>query len=136
MPLFHEREFTLLAQALTSVRRKVPFALCGYCFLPDHWHAILLPENGTSISDILMRVKIAAYRRISKARECPQPIWQGRFYDQILHVRAEFDQTLAYMHENPAVKGLVENSVDWKWSSVAGMQTEAVLLRLTLFVCH
>jgi hypothetical protein len=33
-------EFTLLAQALTLVRRKVPFALCGYCFMPDHGHAI------------------------------------------------------------------------------------------------
>jgi hypothetical protein len=65
-----------------------------------------------------MRIKIATFRRISKARECPQPIWQSRFYDHI-HWRAEFDQTLAYIHENPAVKGLVEDSVDWKWSSAA-----------------
>jgi len=57
----HDHEFKLLAKALTSVRRKVPFALCGYCFMPDHWHAILLPEDGTSISDILMRIKIATY---------------------------------------------------------------------------
>ena len=112
-------EFALLAKALTSVRRKVPFALCSYCFMPDHWHAILLPKDGTSISDILMRIKIAAYRRISKARQCAQPIWQSRFYDHILRVRAEFDQTLAYTHENPAVNGLLERSVDWKWSSAA-----------------
>jgi len=85
--------------------------------MPDHWHAILLPEDGTSISDILMRIKIATYQRISKARECPQPIWQSRFYDHILRWRSEFDQTLAYMHENPAVKGLVGDSVDWTWSS-------------------
>jgi len=110
----HEPEFELLSKALTSVRRKLPFALCGYCFLPDHWHAILFPADGASISDILMRIKIAAYGRISTVRGCPLPIWQSRFYDHILRVRAEFDQTLAYIHENPAVKGLVENSVDWK----------------------
>ena len=92
-----DSEFELLAKALRSVRRKVPFALCGYCFMPDHWHAILLPEACSSISDILMRIKIAAHRRISKARECSQPIWQSRFYDHILHTRAEFDQTLHYM---------------------------------------
>jgi putative transposase len=119
VPPFHDREFELLATALTSVRRRLLFALCGYCFLPDHWHAILLPRDGTSISDILMRIKIAAYRRISKARECGQPIWQSRFYDHILHLRSEFDQTLAYIHQNPGVKGLVEDSVDWKWSSAA-----------------
>jgi hypothetical protein len=66
-----------------------------------------------------MRIKIAAYRRISTARECAQPIWQSRFYDHILHLRSEFDQTLEYMHENPAVKGLVEDAVNWKWSSAA-----------------
>ena len=115
----NDREFTLLAKALTSTRRKAPFALCGYCFMPDHWHAILLPEDGTSISDILMRTKIATYRSISKAREDPQPIWQSRFYDHILRWRSEFDHTLEYMHDNPALKGLVEDSVDWKWSSAA-----------------
>jgi putative transposase len=119
VPPLHDPEFALLAKAVTSVRRKVPFALCGYCFLPDHWHAILPLGDGTSISDILMRIKIATYRRISKARECGQPIWQSRFYDHILHLRSEFDQSLEYMHENPAVKGLVEDTVNWKWSSAA-----------------
>ncbi len=87
--------------------------------MPDHWHAILLPEDGTSISDILMRIKIAAYRRISTVRGRPRPIWQSRFYDHILHVQSEFHHTLSYIHENPVVKGLVEESVDWKWSSAA-----------------
>jgi putative transposase len=114
-----DSEIEVLAKALRSVRRKVPFALCGYCFMPDHWHAILLPEACTSISDILMRIKIAAYRRISSARECPRPIWQSRFYDHILHSRAEFDQTLDYVHQNPVVKGLVHDSSNWKWSSAA-----------------
>jgi REP element-mobilizing transposase RayT len=91
---FHDAEFKLLAKAMTSVRRKAPFALCGYCFMPDHWHAIALPGDGTSTSDILMRIKIAAYRRISKARECGQAIWQSRFYDHILHLRSDFDQRL------------------------------------------
>ena len=62
-----------------------------------------------------MRTKIAADQRIGKGRECAKPIWQSRFYDHILHTRLEFDQALEYIHENPAVKGLV----DWKWSSAA-----------------
>ena len=83
----HDREFELLAKALNSVRRKVPFALCGY----------------------------RPYQRVGKGRECAEPIRQSRFYDHILHTRLEFDQALEYIHENPAVKGLV----DWKWSSAA-----------------
>src|SRR5678815_1305077 len=33
--------------------------------------------------------------------------------------RSEFDRTIEYIQENPAVKDLVEDSVDWKWSSAA-----------------
>jgi REP element-mobilizing transposase RayT len=74
--------------------------------MPDHGHAILLPEAHTSISDIATRIKIAAYRRISKARNCPQPIWQSRFYDHLLRTRTEFDQTLDYIHQDPVKKRL------------------------------
>src|SRR5260370_5359245 len=89
----HDREFELLARALNSVRRKVAFALCGYCFMTDHWHAILLPEDSTSISDILMRIKMAAYRRIRTARECSPPSWRNPFCRHTLHTPAEHRHT-------------------------------------------
>jgi len=73
----------------------------------------LLANLPSAATVILMRIKIAAYQRMGKGRECAEPIWQSQFYDHILHTRLEFDQALEYMHENPAVKGLV----DWKWSS-------------------
>ncbi|HVP45097.1 MAG TPA: transposase [Bryobacteraceae bacterium] len=116
---FGDQEFGLLTQAFITVRKRTQFSLCAYCFLPDHWHAILLPEERASISDIAMRIKIAAYRRISKARECPQPIWQNRFYDHIIRTRTEFDQTVEYIHQNPVEKGLVKIQADWMWSSAA-----------------
>jgi len=92
-------------------------ALCGYCLMPDHWHAIVLPEQGNSISDVLMRVKVLAYRQISKARGSRGAIWQSRFYDHILTTRREFDETLECIHENPVRRKLVESAMDWPWSS-------------------
>ena len=46
----------------------------------------LKPGGGSLLPDILMRIKIATYRRISKARECPQPIWQSPFCDHVPHL--------------------------------------------------
>jgi len=45
-------------------------------------------------------------------------------------LRSEFDQTLTYMHENPAVKGLVEDSIDWKWSSAAWYTSRTGLIEI------
>jgi putative transposase len=110
-------EFAMLADALCSVRDKIEVAICGYCIMPDHWHAIFLPAESTSISDVLLRVKTASSNRVRNARRNTAPIWQPRFFDHILRTRGEFDETLEYMHENPVKQALVENSLDWKWSS-------------------
>ena len=114
---FADMEFAMLADTLCSVRNKIEVAVCGYCLMPDHWHAILLPGESASISNVLLRVKIASSNRIRNARGNLAPIWQPRFFDHILRTRGEFDQTLEYMHENPVKRALVENSLDWKWSS-------------------
>lgn len=85
--------------------------------MPDHWHAIVLPGEGSSISDLMMRVKISAQRQISKVRGSYEGIWQSRFYDHILRTRQEFDETLDYIHQNPVRRQLVERATDWAWSS-------------------
>jgi len=126
---FGDQEFGLLTQAFITVRKRTQFSLCAYCFLPDHWHAILLPEENTSISDVMMRIKIAAYRRISKARECPQPIWQNRFYDHIIRTRTEFDHTVEYIHQNPVEKGLVKIQLIGRGPARLGMPLAPVRLK-------
>ncbi len=107
----------MLASAIEVIRGRTKLALCAYCFMPDHWHAIILPEEGSSISDVLMRVKILAQRQISKMRGSREGIWQSRFYDHILRTRREFDEALDYIHQNPVRKRLVESGTDWPWSS-------------------
>lgn len=109
----------MLTETIETVRNRTRFALCGYCLIPDHWHAIVLPEQDSSISDIVMRVKVLAYRQINKARGSREAIWQSRFYDHILATRREFDGTLEYIHENPVRRKLVECATDWLWSSAA-----------------
>jgi REP element-mobilizing transposase RayT len=116
---FSNREHHNLAESFAATRAKVHFEFCGYCFLPDHWHAILLPDKCTSISEILMRVKTSAYQRMRKERRSHGSMWQSRFYDHILGTRHEFDTALAYIHQNPVRGGLVEDALDWEWSSAA-----------------
>ena len=114
---FSDHEFPILADAIELIRSRTKFALCAYCFMPDHRHAIVLPAEDSSISDILMRVKILAQRQISKVRESREGIWQSRFYDHILRSRQEFDETLEYIHQNPVRMRMVESATDWPWSS-------------------
>ena len=112
--------------------RRVPFVFCGYCFMPDHWHAIFLPGDSTSISDILMRIKIATFRRISTAREDPQPIWQSRFYDHI-GARNSIKLSSTFMRI-PRQKAWLKTSSIGSGPVQLGMRIEPVRLKWTMSV--
>ena len=102
-------------ESLNRTRQAVPVSICAYCLMPDHVHAILFPQEETTISDVMMRFKVAATRRIRPIRG--RAFWQARFYDRVLRNRREYDETLDYMHMNPVRRELVTDPVDWKWSS-------------------
>jgi len=114
---FNETEFQLLAESLDRTRQTAPVSLCAYCFMLDHIHLILFPQEETTISDVMMRFKIAASRRIRPIRG--RVFWQARFYDSALRTRAQYDETFDYIHMNPVKRGLADEPVKWRWSSAA-----------------
>ena len=72
---FSEIEFRLLSDSLIVIRKRLPLAVCAYCFMPDHVHAILFPQQDTTISDVMMRFKVAASGRIQPIRG--RAFWQA-----------------------------------------------------------
>src|SRR5207247_2505757 len=70
VPLLHHPKFALFSHQsrASSLLPSAPTVSC-----PDHQHAILLPEDGTTVSDNLIHIRIATYRRVSKSRAYPQP---------------------------------------------------------------
>ena len=120
---FSETEFRLLSDSLIVIRKRLPVAVCAYCFMPDHVHAILFPQQDTTISDVMMRFKVAASRRIQPIRG--RAFWQARFYDRVLRNRAEYDETFDYIHMNPVRRRLVQDPLQWKWSSARWFTEQA-----------
>ncbi len=112
---FNQPELELLTDCLARVRERVPVSICAYCMMPDHLHAILFVREGTTISDVMMRFKIPASRRIRPLRG--HGFWQRRFYDRALRTRGEYDEAFDYIHHNPVHRGLVQDPLDWRWSS-------------------
>jgi REP element-mobilizing transposase RayT len=46
-------------QALATTNERYPFRLFGYCLMSNHFHLLLRPEPGQSISRILQSVTVA-----------------------------------------------------------------------------
>src|SRR5208337_411992 len=72
-----DREGFLKAMGLTQAR--YPFKMFGYCLMRNHFHLLLQPEPGQSISRILQSLTVAHTWRYHKHHHSSGHVWQGRF---------------------------------------------------------
>ena len=134
--LSKERTCVWLAEAIRNACTELRFSLWAYVFMPDHVHLIVFPQqHDSTTSRFLSRVKEPVSRRGVDylRRESPEwlhriqlqrgthqvhAFWQpGRGYDRNIDNGRTLLAMLDYVHLNPVRKGLVEQAVEWKWSS-------------------
>jgi putative transposase len=113
-----EADFALLAASIQSRRTQHHFLLTAWVFLPDHWHAIIMPPYPSTISRVMESIKVSSTRQINKLRGDTGVLWQGRFFDRALRTVKEYHEKVEYMHLNPVKRGLVTKSEEWRWSSI------------------
>ena len=124
---FQEPEYRILAEVIAKERRRLDFLLCGYVFMPDHWHALLYPRFPVTVSDILQNLKRVSSLRINRLRHSRGTLWQHQFWDRFVRHQKELADRLEYMHYNPVRKGLVEKPEQWRWSSYSNFADKSVV---------
>ncbi len=112
-----EADFTLLARAFNRARGLREFFLTAWVFLPDHWHAICVPQYPETISSVVKSIKQSSMTAINRRRGAGGELWQSRFFDRALRTVKEYGETVDYLRFNPVRGGLVRRPQDWRWSS-------------------
>jgi putative transposase len=101
---------------------------CGFVIMPDHVHAMVWFPEPHQLSPFMNHWKDQSSKAIKQLyREkrpryldtfnASEPIWQPRYFAFNIWSRRKAEEKLEYMHLNPIRAGLVEKSIDWKWSS-------------------
>jgi REP-associated tyrosine transposase len=114
---FADADYKCLADSLAIVRARRGYLLAGYVFMPDHWHALILPTPTDTIDLIMNGIKTTAARKVNRQRVTRGPLWHSRYFDRIMRTVKELHETLEYMHLNPVRAGLVSEPGLWPWSS-------------------
>ena len=95
---------------------KGAFLLFGYVVMSNHMHMLLSPQN-QSLFPIMSEFKSASANQILASRKSRGPLWQPRYFDNIIRNVQSFWEKLEYIHNNPVKTGLVARGEDWRWSS-------------------
>ncbi len=139
LPLLSERRACIwFIEALCSARQKTDYSILAFVIMPNHVHVIVNP-NGPKceISLFLKSVKQSVSRKAARWLEENDPVqyrrllvgqvrgkrvfrfWMaGGGYDRNITDHNTLMRMIEYIHGNPARKGLVENPIDWEWSSI------------------
>jgi len=124
------------AEAIDIARSELNFSVWAYVFMPEHVHMVVFPKCAdTKISEIRGRIKQPVSRKAVSYLRRNHPDWLERIaekrkrrteyhfwlpgggYDRNIVEPATLSRMIEYIHLNPLRRGLVDRTVDWKWSS-------------------
>ena len=121
--------------SLQRARTKTSFDLWAYVIMPEHVHLVVLPHPGTTISAILVSLKLSVTRKalnwvrrtsprfLARMAQPQGGVVRHRFwlpgggYDRNLRSPKDVHEKIRYIHANPVRRGLVACPEDWAWSS-------------------
>jgi putative transposase len=110
-------DFRQFLDALGQTRERYPFRLYAYCLMGNHFHLILEPEAGQSISRIVQSLTVAHTWHYHQALGTTGHVWQGRFKSPVVAADAHLLTVMRYVESNPLRAGLVSDLADYPWSS-------------------
>ena len=87
--------------------------------MSNHFHLLLRPDPGQSISRILQSLTVAHTWRYHRRHRSVGPVWQGRFTSPLIQDDEHLLTVLRYIEANPLRAGMVADLKDYPWTSYA-----------------
>jgi putative transposase len=117
-PVFCEAaDYQLFLQALGQTKNRYPFRLYAFCLMGNHFHLVLEPDVGQSISRILQSLTVAHTWHYHRMRATTGHVWQGRFKSPVISADAHLLTVMRYVESNPLRAGMVTDLAEYPWSS-------------------
>ena len=85
--------------------------------MTNHFHLLLRPEPGQSISRILQSLTVTHTWRYHKRNRTSGHVWQGRFKSPVVQDDVHLLVVLRYIEANPLRAGMVADPAEYRWSS-------------------
>src|SRR5205823_2664615 len=110
-------DYLAFLEALGQTHKRYPFQLFGYCLMTNHFHLLLRPGPGQSISRILQSLTVAHTWRHHRRHHGVGHVWQGRFRSPVVQDGDHLLVVLRYIEANPLRAAMVAEAGQYPWSS-------------------
>lgn len=128
---FEEENYLYFSRLLKTYLSKGFIRLHAYCFMPNHYHAIVETTDNSNLSIQIQHCMIAYAKAINKRYNRVGHLFQDRF--KVKHIDStEYLLHLSrYIHTNPVFGKLVSSVALWPFSSYHSYVTDVEETGLT-----
>ena len=91
--------------------------LICYCFMPNHYHLIVISKEDDAIPKAMQRIATGYSRAINKAYQGSGHLFEGEYKNKLIPNNEYLLHLSRYIHFNPLKAKLVKKLEDWTFSS-------------------
>jgi len=96
-----------------GVRYKLP----AWVVMPNHVHALITPQAGNALADIVHSWKSFTSNEANRFLERTGQFWQEEYFDRYIRHARHYSDAVDYIEYNPVKAGLCMHPEDWEFSS-------------------
>jgi putative transposase len=117
--VFHkEEDYRAFLALLERAKQRASVRVFAFCLLANHFHIVLQPGEGTSLSVFMHWWLTSHVRRYHRHYGTSGHVWQGRFKSFPVQCDEHFLTVVRYVLLNPVRARVATNPFDWPWSSL------------------
>jgi REP element-mobilizing transposase RayT len=91
--------------------------ILAYCLMPNHYH-LLIQLREPDLSSAMHKLALSYVVPVNKQYQRSGHLFQGRFQLKIVEDTRYLVHLSRYIHLNPLSANLVDNALDWDYSSL------------------
>lgn len=133
----------LFLRTVERAKDKYSFGISNFCILGNHFHFLIKPGPGASLSRIMQWIMSVFAMAYNREKGITGHVWGSRFFSRIIKGLRDYLEVFGYIDANPVFAGLVSAAWRWEygglahnrkgWSHILELAPEWVL---TVFPCH
>ena len=93
------------------------YRLLAWCVMSNHVHAVVQQIEGWPLANVVHSWKSFTANRINRALGRTGPVWLREYFDRYMRDDDHLAATIFYVEHNPVEAGIVDQAVQWPWSS-------------------
>ena len=113
-----DRSFYLTT--LSRYSKKFHLSIWAYCLMNNHVHLLAVPRQSDSLAKSIGTTNLVYSQYFNRKNNRSGRIWQNRFFSCVVDRESYLWAVARYVERNPVRAGIVDQPLNYRWSSASG----------------